>query len=61
MVFIYYTINPALLSFPLIAFVFVYYVIANKKYNNFIFVYIFIIIILAELFQLEFFAASQWT
>lgn len=60
-IMIYYTINPALLSFPLILYVFAYYVVADKKYNNLIIIYLAIIIILAELFQLQFLVSSQWT
>ncbi len=58
---IYYTINPALLSFPLILYVFAYYVVADKKYNNLIIIYLAVIIVLAELFQLQFLATSEWT
>jgi len=58
MIFIYYTINPCLLSLPLIVYIFSYYVIADKKYNNVIIIYLCIVIIIAELFQLQFFDTS---
>jgi hypothetical protein len=58
MFMIYYTINPSLLSLPLILYTFSYYVVADKKHNQLIIIYLAVIIILAELFQLEFLATS---
>ena len=46
---IYYLLNPCLLSFPLIAFIFCYNIIATKKYTTLLIIYIFILILLAQL------------
>jgi hypothetical protein len=41
---IYYIVNPCILSLPLIAFVFCYYLIANKKMSYLLLIYIFLLI-----------------
>jgi hypothetical protein len=61
MIFIYYTINPCLLSLPLVVYVFGYYIIADRKYNNLLIVYLGVVIVLGELFQLQFLDTSEWT
>ncbi len=58
LLFIYYTINPALLSLPLLIYIFVYYLIADIKHNHYLFLYVFLLVLLAELFQLNLFATS---
>lgn len=61
MISIYYTINPCLLSLPIVVYIFSYYVIAPKKYNNVLLMYLFVVIVVAELFQLKFLKTSTWT
>jgi hypothetical protein len=61
LLFLYYTINPALLSLPLLIYIFAYYLIADIKHNHYLFLYIFLLVLLAELFQLNLFPTSQWT
>lgn len=46
MIFIYYTINPCLLSLPLVVYVFAYYIIADRKYNSLLIVYLGVVIVL---------------
>jgi len=50
LIIIYYLLNPCLFSFPLLAFMFSYNIIATKKYTTLLIVYIFVIIIIAEFF-----------
>lgn len=50
---IYYVLNPCILSFPLIAFFFCYYLLANRKYMNIVVFYIFILILAGEILQMD--------
>jgi hypothetical protein len=47
LLFLYYTINPALLSLPLLIYIFPYYLIADIKHNHYLFLYIFLLVLLA--------------
>lgn len=49
---IYYCINPCLLSLPLLAFSFCYYVIASRKFTFLLLAYIFLLIFAGELVQI---------
>jgi hypothetical protein len=49
---IYYCANPCLLSLPLIAFVFCYYLIASRKLTELLLAYIFLLIFTGELVQI---------
>lgn len=49
---IYYCINPCLLSFPLLAFAFSYYIIASSKLTFLLLAYIFLLIFAGEIVQI---------
>jgi hypothetical protein len=49
---IYYCINPCLLSLPLIAYAFCYYIIASRKLTFLLLIYIFLLIFFGELTQI---------
>lgn len=49
---IYYCVNPCLLSLPLLAFAFCYYIIASRKYTFLLLAYIFLLIFAGELVQI---------
>jgi glucan phosphoethanolaminetransferase (alkaline phosphatase superfamily) len=52
LVAIYYCVNPCILSFPLIAFVFCYYAIATRKHVYLMVIYLFLLILAAEFLSL---------
>jgi glucan phosphoethanolaminetransferase (alkaline phosphatase superfamily) len=49
---IYYILNPCILSFPLVAFIFCYYTIATNKQVHLMTIYIFLLILTTELMML---------
>lgn len=49
---IYYCVNPCLLSLPLIAFAFAYYIIASRKLIFLLLAYVFILIFAGEVVQI---------
>ena len=51
-IWIYYLINPCLLSLPFIIYIFAYEIIADKKWTSLMLLYIFSIIVMAEIVQL---------
>lgn len=48
---IYYCVNPCLLSLPLLAFAFCYYIIASRKLTFLLLAYIFLLIFAGEILQ----------
>jgi len=52
LVAIYYTLNPCLLSLPLVAFTFCYYSIATRKHIFLMVIYIFLLILATEFLQI---------
>jgi hypothetical protein len=50
---IYYLVNPCILSFPLLAFIFCYHLMANSRYMNLVVLYIFLLILAGEILEID--------
>lgn len=55
---IYYMTNPCLLSLPILAYAFCYFLIANKKLTQLLLIYIFLLIIAGEIIQIQNFSTT---
>ena len=59
-IWIYYLINPCLLSLPFIIYIFAYEIMSDRKFTSLMLLYIFSIIIIAEIVQLDGISNSSW-
>ena len=55
---IYYMTNPCLVSLPILAYTFCYFLIANRKLTQLLLVYIFLLILAGEIIQIQNFSST---